>query len=367
MASSWKISIETAVYMFPVFAFLMTLPFMIHQYRKYGSIPLMRCLCVYLFAFYMTCAYFLVIFPMPPIEQVRQMTTPSVNLKLFGNIPEILQVEDFSPHSFRDILSFFRRWKGLEPLCNIILTFPFGFFLRYYFKKSLPKTVLFSFLLSLFFELTQLSGLYGIYPRPYRLFDVNDLFNNTLGGLLGWLTAPLLAYFLPSRDDIDRRAHERANANTYTRRFLALMTDLLAVDLVLIFLPQMPYWAKICIRVGIFTLIPFFFHGNTVGKRLLGIRLSTDGFGAPSRLCRLFIRAFFLHGWILGFSLHPNRFAADLSVLPGTALPVSTPFWGIAFFNLIFLVCDMRRSKKRYGKKLMYERLCKIWNTSDQE
>ncbi len=36
-----------------------------------------------------------------------------------------------------------------------LLVLPFGVYLRYYFKCSFLKTVLASFLLSLFFELTQ--------------------------------------------------------------------------------------------------------------------------------------------------------------------------------------------------------------------
>ena len=67
-------------------------------------------------------------------------------------------------------------------LLNILLTLPFGVYLHYYFKQSLPRTVLFSFLLSLFYEGSQLSALFGIYPGPYRLADVEDLICNTLGG-----------------------------------------------------------------------------------------------------------------------------------------------------------------------------------------
>lgn len=66
---------------------------------------------------------------------------------------------------------------------------PFGVYLRYYFKQDLKRTILFSFLLSLFYELTQLSALYGIYSGPYRLADVEDLICNTMGGAVGWQTA----------------------------------------------------------------------------------------------------------------------------------------------------------------------------------
>ena len=58
------------------------------------------------------------------------------------------------------------------------MTMPFGVYLRYYFCYHWRKTLQLSFLLSLFFELTQLSGLYFVYPGSYRLFDVDDLIVN---------------------------------------------------------------------------------------------------------------------------------------------------------------------------------------------
>ena len=64
------------------------------------------------------------------------------------------------------------------------------------------KTMIASFCLSLFFELTQLSGLYFIYPRPYRLFDVNDLVTNTLGGIIGFVVTPLF-YIYASYEKTD--------------------------------------------------------------------------------------------------------------------------------------------------------------------
>lgn len=81
------------------------------------------------------------------------------------------------------------------------MTIPFGMYLRYYYKCSLKKTFLFTLLLSLFFEFTQLTGLYGIYPRPYRLCDIDDLITNTLGGVLGYLIMGIVDDFLPTRDE----------------------------------------------------------------------------------------------------------------------------------------------------------------------
>ncbi|MBR2789811.1 MAG: hypothetical protein IKD70_04240, partial [Eggerthellaceae bacterium] len=57
--------IRTGVVVFPVLAFFMTLPYMIYQYRKYHSIPFWKSFMFYAFLFYVLCAYFMVILPLP--------------------------------------------------------------------------------------------------------------------------------------------------------------------------------------------------------------------------------------------------------------------------------------------------------------
>lgn len=39
---------------------------------------------------------------------------------------------------------------------------------------------------SLAIELTQLTGIWGYYDCAIRTFDAEDIFNNTLGAVLGW-------------------------------------------------------------------------------------------------------------------------------------------------------------------------------------
>ena len=100
------------------------------------------------------------------------------------------------------------------------MTIPFGMYLKYYFKCNLKKTILFSFLLSLFFELTQLTGLYFIYPKAYRLFDVDDLLMNTLGGIVGYSLLNLINKFLPTREEIDKKAIEEGKNVSGLRRII---------------------------------------------------------------------------------------------------------------------------------------------------
>ncbi|OFE15721.1 hypothetical protein BA895_21635 [Humibacillus sp. DSM 29435] len=41
-------------------------------------------------------------------------------------------------------------------------------------------------MVSLLIETTQGTGIFGLYPCPYRLADVDDLLTNTLGAVIGW-------------------------------------------------------------------------------------------------------------------------------------------------------------------------------------
>lgn len=163
---------------------------------------------------------------------------------------------------------------------------PFGFYLRYYFKCSWWKTILCSFLLSLFFEITQLSGLYGIYPRSYRLFDVDDLMINTLGGYLGYLLTPLICLFLPSKEKLDAISYEKGKEVSYTRRLFAFVMDWFCI---LLFSPLLSLIKHIfsldlfvfsssypIIVLIYFVVCSYFMDGQTLGKQFFKIKVVTN-------------------------------------------------------------------------------------------
>ncbi|MDO4501333.1 MAG: VanZ family protein [Erysipelotrichaceae bacterium] len=186
--------------------------------------------------------YFLVILPLPSIEQVAKLTTARIQLIPFTFISDIIKEinKTGNPIYFNKAL--------LQFLFNIVMLIPFGIYLRYYFKKSLKDTIKYTFYLSLFFELTQLSGLYFIYPRSYRLFDVDDLMSNTLGGLFGYFLAKPLCSFLPDRDKIDEHSFRISKKVSTLRRLTAL-----GLDFTFLFL----------IQIILFICIPFFRDNNT--------------------------------------------------------------------------------------------------------
>ncbi len=185
------------LYLFsPLITVLFFIPCMIYQQRKYGCLYLYRAAIMYLFSLYLVCLYFYIITPLPSIDYVLANPLPmKIQLHPFAFAYDFAEQAYWIISGIGTVNISHSAW--FQTLGNIVVFMPFGIFLSYYFHYSLKWAVFLSFCLSLFCELTQLSGLYGIYPAPYRLFDINDLMFNTFGGMLGHLAAPFLTRKLP--------------------------------------------------------------------------------------------------------------------------------------------------------------------------
>lgn len=217
--------ILTAAVFFPLLAALFTLPYMIYCYRRYGAVLVMRVALMYAFLYYLICVYFLAILPFPREGTVVTQRT-TVNLIPFNYVPEVLDSGvTFSWDDPKSWLVAIYSSGLYEPLCNVLMFFPLGIFLRYYFGCGRLKTVVIAFLGSLFLELTQLTGTYGLAPFVYRCCDVNDLIGNTLGGWLGYVFTPLFTCFLPSRERLNQVSYQRGSRVSYVRRGFAFLVD----------------------------------------------------------------------------------------------------------------------------------------------
>lgn len=281
--------IKVAVFIFPFLALLISLPFFIFEYRKFGRFTISSGLILYSFVFYLLCAYFLVILPLPAREVVAQLTTPKYELMPGNSLMTFLNQTVLNISDPSTYIPAMKQGVFLEPVFNVLLLFPFGLYLRYYFKLSLKKTILFSFCFSLFFELTQLSGLYFIYPRPYRLFDVNDLIHNTLGGTLGYLMAPLFTFMLPTREQLDESAYEKGQQVTLIRRLVAFAIDWVVISVLEFFITPLlevvTGWnlgsetviGYTLIVLLYFVLFNYLLNGQTIGKKVVKIRIVQQG------------------------------------------------------------------------------------------
>ena len=83
-------------------------------------------------------------------------------------------------------------WIFLQNALNILLLFPLIFQLLYLIPalRKTKRVILFSFLLSLGIECTQL--VLDFFFDFNRVFEIDDLWTNTLGGYLAWVLYKLL-------------------------------------------------------------------------------------------------------------------------------------------------------------------------------
>lgn len=274
--------ILSACLVFPFLAFLITLPYIIYNYNKYGSVLFIRTLLIYGFILYLLSAYFLVILPLPKIENVINLNL-GVQLTPFNFVTEIVRYSNFNITNPSTYLPFLKEPWVYQAIYNTLLTMPFAIFLRYYFNCKLRHTLFFTFLLSLFFEITQLTGLYFIYPNAYRLFDVDDLIVNTFGGFLGYIIAPLFIKLLPNKEELDQKSYIKGSKVSTTRRIITFLIDIvftliLFLGLFLLdklFMFNLSFYIYLIISSFItFILISLFSGGKTIGGMITNISVA---------------------------------------------------------------------------------------------
>ena len=358
--SSYLKVVWQAVLAFPFAAALIALPFLIHHYRKYGGMTFARFFLSYSFVLYALCAYFLVILPLPSRESVAQMTGPTMQLLPFSFFRDLSKETGFQITQPSTYLSALFSTFTLQFVFNIALLMPLGFYLRYYFRRKLVPSLLFSLGVSLFFEITQLSGLYGIYPRAYRLFDVDDLICNTLGGVLGYLLTGPLMKVLPSHEDIDQRSYQKGERVTFTRRLLSFAVDMIFVSLLWgVFSAFLPEWYGLPFTLAYLVYFGLFqgaCGGKSLGKRLTRICVvQQDGrkvllWQCLARYGILMVEYYLFFGVADIITLLP--IGAELVRLFCTALWF---FAGVFFF---LLETGMNRASKT-GRDYLYGRLSK--------
>jgi hypothetical protein len=143
------------------------------------------------------------------------------------------------------------------------------------------KVLLISFLTSLFFEISQLSALFGIYPCPYRLFEIDDLITNTSGAMLGFLIFKYLR-FLP---DITAGKQKKIKIVNKTQIFLIHIFDFLIfsflVNLSTDIFHNLSFLHDILLLITIFliyfVLIPNTNFKTTLVGKLFSLTLKKEG------------------------------------------------------------------------------------------
>lgn len=320
--SNFIYDIQLGFLAFPLVALLLAVPYALYQYRRFGAISIWKTFVVFTFILYCLCAVSLIVFPLPADHSAVVESARTPQLHPFHVIDQIRETTDFSLGDRSTWGPALRSPVVYEAIFNVMLTVPLGAYLCYLFRCRWWMALLIGMATTLLFETSQLTGLFGLYAHPYRLFDVDDLILNTAGTMLGfWLMIPL-AWALPSMDEVNEQARERGSSRvSFTRRALAAVVDLtvLAVLFVLAWIVLSPTDAQIAkalavdpsragaktlafrfigglfadpmsallLALGIgavlFAVIPMASKGRTIGKALVGIRIvKANGGDAPA-------------------------------------------------------------------------------------
>ena len=374
-------TIKQAAISFPAIAVIFTIPYLIYNYKKYGSIMSLRLWIIYSFILYILITYCLIILPLPSAEKAQALRGHHLQLNPLNFIFDIIKNTKIDLNHPKSFLTIFNNWGFLTTIFNIFMTLPFGFYLRYYFQNNLKQVLIKSFLLSLFFELTQLSGLYFIYQGNYRLFDVDDLITNTLGGFLGFLLAGILTKFLPTRAEIDQKSYDRSQKISLLRRFIAIFFDI-AVSIIFSFIigtPLIKFFnfnnaipISLLMVVSFLSLISTITDGRTPGFFMTNIKIiiskETKQKSSFNRFLHYFIRfAVFILQYILApyLILLFIHFLIDQEIITGDAIAIIAISFTLIYLLYLFISSIIVAIKK----PLFYERLSKtsLINTTKEK
>lgn len=378
---TYFIPIRTALLLFPIVALMLLIPFLIFQYRKYGYVNYIRSFILYSLLLYAMTAFFLVVLPLPQTTDTCRAYGPDASftqLVPFEFIRDFMRETHVSWARPDTYLSVLRERAFLQAAFNFILLLPLGVYLRYYFRRKWLSTVLITFGVSLFFEATQRTGIYGIYPCPYRIFDVDDLMLNTAGGAVGYWIAPLFTFFMPRSDKLDANVDLSTMKVGLVRRFIAFGVDWFLISAAMRLLDpgyrRSPgirsylFWnfydhpGAIALAVLLyFIVLPYVAKGMTFGKWLLRIRL-------VGRSARVGIRELAVRYGILYYGVGGIFYLLAVGFVYNRGNPiVSLMFAGLSF--VLFFIAAIHAALHLFGKdkRLFYEKISKTGHIIEQK
>lgn len=269
---------------------ILFVPFVAVSYRRRGGLTVGR------FALWTAAlVYFVAIwtYTLLPLPDPQAMVCAGTNTDLFAFVDDLRGVASRPTTALTDP-------AALQLLLNVLLFVPLGFFVRVLGGRGVVVAALTGLGVSAFIEFTQLTGVWGLYPCAYRVFDVDDLLTNTTGAVLG----ALLALAVPRRHRGMARSLDAdvPRPVTRARRLLVMVCDAIgawlvalavgvAFQLVLVALgahDEVRDGGAASTVASVAALLVWFIvvlaTGRTVGD--LAVQLRYEGGGVPEGLAR---------------------------------------------------------------------------------
>lgn len=345
----------------PFAALVFALPYTLYSYLRTKSVDVWKCTYFYIFCLYFLCAYFVTWLPLPTAETFARLRPMS----------EFIQLVPFQ--SFLDIegKTLFRDLAII--LFNVALTMPLGYFLRTLFRCSLKKTVLLGFCVSMLYELTQLTGLFFIYPRAYRIFDVDDLIINTLGAFLGYLVTPLIQRLLPAMSDSAGIRLVQGSEVSFSQRTIACAVDFLIIlccSIAVIFalpgirgpvtdhssLLRFPLF--FLLFMGVASLYTLIFGSRSPGYRITGLNLMT-AYGKKAGRGQCLARCLLLYGGVFSIPFWVTFFMGICTEYSGAKSILWVLISALLMMGASRNVLEMMFNAVTNGSSMFYDRLVK--------
>ncbi|MED4075155.1 VanZ family protein [Lysinibacillus fusiformis] len=281
--STYTQSILIAFFITIILSFVLFIPWLIYTYRKYSYLSMSKTIIMFSFIFYFLSALCLVLLPFPSTRDTCSLQSPDTvhtNLRLFQFVEDILKDSGVVLTNPSTWLAITKQQAFYQAFFNFLLLMPFGVYLRYFLqeRRYWKRAFIISFLLTLFYEITQRTGIYGIFNCAYRIFDVDDLLLNSVGALLGFFLAPIVWALFPSHEEVEAKAAEMEKKDIVKpiSILLALVIDLFIVQVILFIIGALTgysgtfeFLVVIALYMTIFGFIPSIMNGATVGMKIM--------------------------------------------------------------------------------------------------
>lgn len=213
-------SFAAAVALWPLASMVLTLPILAYLYHRDGRLRAASAVSAYLAVLYVLGLGCFTLYPLPDGTSGPGIT--------YGIEPR------FNPLGFLDDLAKDGVRALPDMVANVAFFVPLGFIAGRLLRWRFAPTLALGFGASLLIETAQLTGLFGLYPYAYRMFDVLDLFCNTMGAAFGWSGTVLAGRLLPPSESArEGRVTDRPG---FVRRAVAYWIDLTVMGVVLIVL-----------------------------------------------------------------------------------------------------------------------------------
>lgn len=323
----YRDAITYGVVLLPLIALLPLAPYY-WRHRKRGIVNPVRLLAFYSLVLYVMITWYFVVLPLPSEAYLATIGPAGRNWIPFSYFRDLSTATGFDVMQGSTWFSAVGSNFALQYWFNILMLLPLGMYLRYLFGLKARTAAPIILMTTVFFEVTQLTGVFFWFSKPYRSFDVDDIICNFIGGMLGWW---LMGKLTPLAQKIEKRAcdaYRRGTRISILRRLIAFAIDAQLVYVLNLLLKMIP--GLRIVRDGLY-VAPLFLaelflytvattllmRGRTVGKVLLQIHVcGVDS--APAKPMRIVARYAILYLLLILFALSPAL--AVHAGLPDTAV-----------------------------------------------